>query len=152
MSLLPRPLTSTVVGPLPRWYPQQIAKTMIWASQKHLPLQIRDRCLRTSILRLRMANCDGLAAYPLPVPAVFVSCGDSDGYDWLSPQGCYCSYKKVVAAWPGPGARLRRPPRRSRPSSSRMRGTRRLGPLCHLRHLLLPPYYHLPRPETIERW
>ena len=53
-----------------------------------------------------------------------------------------------MAAWPDPGARLQRPPRRSRPSSSRMRGTRRLGPLCRLRHPRLPPYCLPPRPET----
>lgn len=90
---------------------------------------------------------DSCARSDRPIPDsnafVFGPLGDS-GLPLLPM--CCCSYRRAVAALPDPGARPRRPPRRSRPSSSMMRGTRRLGPLCRLLPPRLPPYCLPPCP------
>lgn len=126
--------------------PWLISRTT-WANRtRPLPLRTLVRFPRTSILHPPTAN-SGVAECPRPGRVVSF-CGGSDGSGSQSPLGCYCWYRRAVAAWPDPGARLQRPPRRSRPSSSRMRGTRRLGPLCRLLHPRLPPYCLPPRPET----
>lgn len=110
------------------------------------PPRMPGRYPRTSTPRPRRAS-SGVGGCRGPGRVVSGG-GDCDGSGWPSPRGCCCWYRRAVAAWPDPGARLQRPPRRSRPSSSRMRGTRRLGPLCRLLHPRLPPYCLPPRPET----